>query len=182
MEVFRHGATVTPVLREPVDVYSDRAQKRRYGQEGYATVLEGADQMADLVHGDRVDPGEGLVKQQVFRISSKAAGNLDEQTGEEIAVRLDVAELGIRGSLKTKKEHPAKLFGRLFFLARKSIKCFSMLNYIEAMQGAPNKNTQTLVRKVFPQIAILSLISILYLCSNFGWIPSPIQRRRASRP
>ena len=36
--------------------------------------------MADLAHGDRVHPGEGFVKQQVFRFSRKAAGDFHAAT------------------------------------------------------------------------------------------------------
>ena len=40
-----------------------------------AAVFQIVHQMPDFGHGDRVDPGKGLVEQQVFRIGSKAAGN-----------------------------------------------------------------------------------------------------------
>ena len=41
-----------------------------------AAVLEVADDALDVVHGDRVDPGEGLIQQNKIRIRGQASRDL----------------------------------------------------------------------------------------------------------
>ena len=46
-------------------------------QHADAAILQMAHQLADVVDGDRIDAGEGLVEQNVGRMGRERAGDLD---------------------------------------------------------------------------------------------------------